>query len=46
MSKPRLNALILMYVQRYIMLDYEKTPDFFVTKNPRKRLLILLEKIE
>ena len=46
MSKPRLNALILMYVQRYIMLDYEKITDFFATTNPRKMLLILLEKIE
>ena len=29
MSEPRLNAQILMYVHRYIELDYDKIIDFF-----------------
>ena len=35
MSEPRLNALILRYVRRYIKLDYDKIIDFFATKNAR-----------
>ena len=34
MSVPRLNALILMYVHRYIKLDYDKILDFFASKYP------------
>ena len=43
MSEPRLNALILMYVHRYIKLDYDKIIDFFATKHPPRMLLILPE---
>ena len=46
MSEPRLNALILMYVHRYIKLEYDKIIDFFATKHPRRMLLILPEKTE
>ena len=44
MSRPRLNALILMYVHRYIKFEYYKIIDFFATKHPRRILLILPEK--
>ena len=43
MSESRFNALILMYVHRYIELDYDKIIDFFATKHPRKMLLVLPE---
>ena len=33
MSEPRLNALILMFVHRYIKLDYDKITDLFATKH-------------
>ena len=46
MSDPRLNASILMYVYRYIKLDYDKMIDFFATKHPRRMFLILPEKTE
>ena len=46
MVEPRLNALILMYVHRYIKLDYDKTIDFFAIKHPRRMLLILPEETE
>ena len=42
-SEPRLNVLTLMYVHRYIKLDYDKIIDFFVTKHPRGMVLILPE---
>ena len=34
MSEPRLNALLLMYVHRYIKLDYDKITDLFAIKHP------------
>ena len=34
-------ALILMYVHRYIKLDYNKTIDFFANNHPRRMHLIL-----
>ena len=43
MSESRFNALILIYVHRYIKLDYDKIIDFFATKHPRKMLLVLPE---
>ena len=33
MSEPRLNAVILMYIHRYIKLDYYKIIYFFATAN-------------
>ena len=45
-SESHLNALILMYVHRYIKLDYDKIIDFFATKDPRRMLLILPEETE
>ena len=46
MSELRLNALILMYVHRYIKLDYDKITDLFTTKHPWRMLLILPEETE
>ena len=46
MSEPRLNAQILMYVHRYIKLDYDKIIDFFASKHPRRMLLVLPGKTE
>ena len=45
MSDPHLNALILMYVHRYMNLDYNKNR-VFATKHPRRMLLILPEETE
>ena len=43
-SEPRLNAVILTYVHRYINLDYDKIIDFFATMHPRRMLLMLPKK--
>ena len=45
MSDPHLNALILMYVHRYMNLDYDRNR-VFATKHPRRMLLILPEETE
>ena len=45
-SELRLNALILIFVHRYIKLDYDMIIDFFATKHLRKMLLKLPEKTE
>ena len=39
MSKDRFNALILMYVDRDIKLDREKTIDRYAAKYPKRMLL-------
>ena len=45
-SESHLNALILMYVHRYIKLDYDKIIDFFATNHPQTIILILPEETE
>ena len=46
MSELRLNAPILMYVHRYIKLDYDTIIGFFSTKHSLRMLLILPEETE
>ena len=45
-SESCLNALILMYVYRYIKLDYDKIIYFFATNHLRRMLIKLPEKTE
>ena len=45
-SEPHLNAVLLMYVPRYIKIHYDKIIDVFATNHPRRMLLILPEETE
>ena len=40
MGEDRLNALLLLYVYRYINLDYDKIIDDYSRRNPRKMVLM------
>ena len=40
MGEQRLNALLLVYIQRDIFLDYYKIIDMYAFKYPRRMLLI------
>ena len=40
MGEDRLNALSLIYIYRYIFLDYDKIIDIYASKYPRRMLLI------
>ena len=40
MDEERLNALSLVYIHRGIFLDYDKIIDIYVSKYPRRMLLI------
>ena len=40
MGEDRLNALSLVYIHRNIFLDYDKIIDIYVSKYPRRMLLI------
>ena len=42
MGKERLNALSLVYIRRYIFLDYDKVIDIYASKYPRDMLLMNL----
>ena len=46
MSEPHLNALTLMYVYRYIKLDYDKMIYFLASKYPWRMVLILPKETE